>query len=127
VYNTAKEHSAQRFYYDFVIIIYACLYRIGVIQGEPLIPFSDEELEPAVMSVIEKVRPSIKLDGGDITLIAIKEGKVYVQLQGACVGCGSSGTTIKFGVERQMQTLIHPEITVKNVPAGFEDKLDQLV
>jgi len=51
---------------------------------------------------------------------------VYVQLQGACVGCGSSGTTIKFGVERQMQTLIHPDITVVNVPHGFEDKLDQL-
>ncbi len=92
-----------------------------------MIPFSDEELEPAVMNVIEKVRPSIKLDGGDIALIAIKDGKVYVQLQGACVGCGSSGTTIKFGVERQMQTLIHPEITVKNVPEGFEDKLDQLI
>jgi len=92
-----------------------------------LIPFSDEELEPAVISVIEKVRPSIKLDGGDITLIAIQGGKVFVQLQGACVGCGSSGTTIKFGVERQMQTLIHPEIEVKNVPVGFEDKLDQLI
>jgi len=91
-----------------------------------MIPFSDEELEPAVISVIEKVRPSIKLDGGDITLIAIKEGKVYVQLQGACVGCGSSGTTIKFGVEKQIQTLIHPEISVINVPEGFEDKLDQL-
>lgn len=92
-----------------------------------MIPFTDEELQPAVQSVIEKVRPSIKLDGGDIALVAIQEGKVYVQLQGACVGCGSSGTTIKFGVERQMQTLIHPEITVTNVPAGFEDKLDQLV
>jgi Fe-S cluster biogenesis protein NfuA len=90
-----------------------------------LIPFTDEELEPAVQSVIEKVRPSIKLDGGDIKLIAIEKGKVYVQLQGACVGCGSSGTTIKFGVERQIQTLIHPEITVKNVPARFEDKLDK--
>jgi Fe-S cluster biogenesis protein NfuA len=92
-----------------------------------VIPFSDEELKPAVMSVIEKVRPSIKLDGGDITLITIKEGRVFVQLQGACVGCGSSGTTIKFGVERQMQMLIHPEITVRNVPAGFEDKLDELL
>ncbi len=91
-----------------------------------MIPFTDEELKPAVMSVIEKVRPSIKLDGGDITLVAIREGKVFVQLQGACVGCGSSGTTIKFGVERQMQTLIHPEIMVVNVPAGFEEKLDQL-
>ena len=92
-----------------------------------MIPFTDEELHPAVQSVIEKVRPSIKLDGGDIKLISIENGKVYVQLQGACVGCGSSGTTIKFGVERQMQTLIHPEIIVKNVPAGFEDKLDELL
>jgi len=91
-----------------------------------LIPFTDEELQPAVVGVIEKVRPSIQLDGGDISLIGIENGKVFVQLQGACVGCGSSGTTIKFGVERQMQTLIHPEITVVNVPHGFEDKLDQL-
>ncbi|CAA6814442.1 MAG: Unknown protein [uncultured Sulfurovum sp.] len=92
-----------------------------------MIPFTDEELEPAVMSVIDKVRPSIQLDGGDITLISILGGKVYVQLQGACVGCGSSGTTIKFGVERQMQTLIHPDVTVVNVPHGFEDKLDQII
>jgi len=91
-----------------------------------LIPFTDEELQPAVEGVIEKVRPSIKLDGGDIELIAIKDGVVYVQLQGACVGCGSAGTTIKFGVERQIQTLIHPEITVMSVPSGWEDKLDQL-
>jgi len=91
-----------------------------------LIPFTDEELQPAVEGVIEKVRPSIKLDGGDITLIAIKDGTVYVQLQGTCVGCGSAGTTIKFGVERQLQTLVHPEIKVMSVPQGFEDKLDQL-
>ncbi len=91
-----------------------------------MIPFTDEELQPAVENVIEKVRPSIKLDGGDIELIAIKNGVVYVQLQGACVGCGSSGTTLKFGVEKQLKTLIHPELTVMNVPQGWEDKLDQL-
>jgi len=91
-----------------------------------LIPFTDEELQPAVENVIEKVRPSIKLDGGDIELIAIKDGVVYVQLQGACVGCGSSGTTLKFGVERQLKTLIHPELRVINVPQGWKDKLDQL-
>jgi len=91
-----------------------------------LIPFSDEELRPAVINVIEKVRPSIKLDGGDIELIDIVEGRVYVQLKGACVGCASSGTTLKFGVERQMRALIHPEILVINVPFGWEDKLDKL-
>ena len=91
-----------------------------------MIPFTDEELKPAVENVIEKVRPSIKLDGGDIRLIDIRNGKVFVQLQGACVGCASSGTTLKYGVERQMRELIHPELEVINVPAGWEDKLDQI-
>ena len=91
-----------------------------------MIPFTDEELEPAVMNVIEKVRPSIKLDGGDIKLIGIKDGKVFVQLQGACVGCSSSGTTLKYGVEKQMKILIHPEISVVNVPIGSEDKWSEL-
>jgi len=91
-----------------------------------LVQFTDEELRPAVENVIAKVRPSIKLDGGDIELIAIKDAVVYVQLKGACVGCASSGTTLKFGVERQMKALIHPEIVVVNVPFGWEDKLDQL-
>ena len=91
-----------------------------------MIPFSDEELKPAVENVIDKVRPSIKLDGGDIKLIDIRDGKVFVQLEGACVGCASSGTTLKYGVERQMRSLIHPEITVIEVPIGWEDKLDQL-
>lgn len=91
-----------------------------------MIPFTDEELMPAVEGVIEKVRPSIKLDGGDIELIAVKDGIVYVQLQGACVGCGSAGTTIKFGVERQIKTLIHPDITVMSVPHGWENRLDEL-
>jgi len=78
------------------------------------------------MNVIEKVRPSIKLDGGDIKLIGIKDGKVYVQLQGACVGCASSGTTLKYGVEKQMKILIHPEISVVNVPIGSEDNWSEL-
>jgi Fe-S cluster biogenesis protein NfuA len=91
-----------------------------------LIPFTDEELLPAVESVIEKIRPSIKLDGGDIKLIAIKDGVVFVQLQGACVGCASSSTTLKFGVEEQIKRLIHPDLSVTNVPLGWEEKLDQL-
>ncbi len=91
-----------------------------------MIPFSDEDLKPAVESVIERVRPSIKLDGGDIKLVAIKSGRIFVQLQGACIGCASSGTTLKYGVEKQMKEMIHPELVVVNVPIGWEDKLDQL-
>jgi len=91
-----------------------------------LIPFTDEELKPIVLDTIEKVRPMIEMDGGDVELIDIIKGVIYVQLGGACVGCGSAGTTVKFGIEKQMQTLIHPELTVMSVPQGWEDKLDQL-
>jgi Fe-S cluster biogenesis protein NfuA len=91
-----------------------------------MIPFSDEELEAPVKSVIEKVRPSIALDGGDIDFIAVKNGSVYVQLKGACVGCASSGTTLKYGIERQLRMDIHPELTVVNVPIGMEDNIDSL-
>lgn len=91
-----------------------------------MIPFTDEELEPAVNNVIEKVRPSIKLDGGNIKLVGIKDGKIFVQLQGACVGCSSSPTTLKYGVERQMKILIHPDLEVVNVPIGLENKWSEL-
>lgn len=92
-----------------------------------MIPFSDEELKPAIQNVIEKVRPSIKLDGGDIKLINIVNGVVFVQLQGACVGCGSSTVTIKYVVEKNMRAFIHPEIVVINVPHGYEERLDELI
>ena len=91
-----------------------------------MIPFSDEELMDPVRNVIEKVRPSLALDGGDIDFITVKDGKVYVQLKGACVGCGSSGTTLKYGVERQLRMDIHPELTVVNVPFGMENDIDKL-
>lgn len=91
-----------------------------------MIPFSDEELIAPVKSVIEKVRPSIALDGGDIEFIAVKNGSVYVQLKGACVGCASSNTTLKYGVERQLRMDIHPELSVVNVPVGMENDIDNL-
>jgi len=91
-----------------------------------MIPFTDEELMPVVENVIDKVRPSLALDGGDIKFINVLNGRVYVQLKGACVGCGSSGNTLKYGVERQIQTMIHPELQVINVPYGMEEKLSEL-
>ncbi|MBT5935251.1 NifU family protein [Sulfurimonas sp.] len=91
-----------------------------------MIPFSDEELVEPVKLVIDKVRPSLALDGGDIDFVTVKNGCVYVQLKGACVGCGSSGTTLKYGVERQLRMDIHPELSVINVPAGMENDIDNL-
>ena len=91
-----------------------------------MIPFTDEELMGPVKAVIEKVRPSLALDGGDIQFLTVKNSKVYIQLKGACVGCASSGTTLKYGVERQLKMDIHPELEAINVPVGMENDIENL-
>lgn len=91
-----------------------------------MIPFSDEELMAPVKVAIDKIRPSLALDGGDIDFITVKNSSVYVQLKGACIGCASSGNTLKYGVERQLRMDIHPELCVVNVPVGMENDIDNL-
>jgi len=91
-----------------------------------MIPFTDEELMAPVKSTIDKIRPSLALDGGDIDFITVKNSKVYVQFKGACVGCASSGNTLKYGVERQLKMNIHPELEVVNVPVGMENSIDNI-
>jgi Fe-S cluster biogenesis protein NfuA len=49
-----------------------------------------------------------------------------VQLQGACVGCGSSNQTVKYGIERQLRMDIHPEIEVINIAVGMEHMIEEI-
>ena len=77
--------------------------------------FSDQELLKPVEMVIEKVRPMLINDGGNVTLLKIENGKVYVRLEGACKGCTSSSQTLKFGIERALKNEIHPDIELINV------------
>ena len=82
-----------------------------------MFPFSDEDLKPAVENILDsKVKPSLALDGGGIELVKIENAKVFVKLQGACVGCASSTTTIKHIVEKNLKSYIHPDIEVINMP-----------
>jgi len=87
-------------------------------------PFTDEDLEQPVNNIIKnKVAPMLAKDGGAIVLLKIKDGKIYVQLQGACVGCAASGSTLKFIVEKELKEAIHPELEIINVPQGMEEKI----
>jgi len=91
-----------------------------------MIPFTDEELRPAVEKSLEKVAPMLALDGGGLELLDVKNGKVFVKLQGACVGCSASNQTIKYGIERQLRMDIHPEIEVINIAPGMENMIDEI-
>jgi Fe-S cluster biogenesis protein NfuA len=55
--------------------------------------------EDQVRAVIEKVRPFLQMDGGDIELIAIEDCNALVRLHGACSACSISDVHMKMGVE----------------------------
>jgi Fe-S cluster biogenesis protein NfuA len=89
-----------------------------------VMPFTDEDLQQPVLNIItNKIAPMLARDGGAIELKKIKDGKVYVQLQGACVGCSASGSTLKYIVEKELRAAIHPQLEIINVPHGMEDQL----
>jgi Fe-S cluster biogenesis protein NfuA len=52
-----------------------------------------------VQSVIDRIRPLIQSDGGDIELVDVLENKAKVRLTGNCVGCPSAQMTLYMGVE----------------------------
>ena len=88
-------------------------------------PFTDEDLQEPVSNIVaKKISPMLARDGGAIKLLAIKNAKVYIQLQGACVGCSASGTTLKYIVEKELKSAIHPDLIIVNVPIGKDDYLE---
>ena len=66
-------------------------------------------MEERVKSAIEKIRPVLQRDGGDIEFVAIEQGIVKVKLQGACRGCPMGQMTVKSVVEQAIKDEV-PEI-----------------
>lgn len=59
---------------------------------------------------LNKIRPALQMDGGDVELVDVTEdGVVKVRLKGACMGCPMGQMTLKAGIERQLKTDV-PEI-----------------
>ncbi|MGL2763738.1 NifU family protein [Helicobacter pylori] len=77
-----------------------------------MIEFSDEDLQKPVRIVIEKIRPYLLKDGGNIEVLGVKSMKIYVALEGACKTCSSNKITLKNVIERQLKMDIHPNLEV---------------
>ena len=61
-------------------------------------------LKEKVAEVLEKIRPALQADGGDVELIDVQEdGIVKVRLKGACAGCPMSQMTLKQGIESTLK------------------------
>jgi Fe-S cluster biogenesis protein NfuA len=69
-----------------------------------------EDVTSRVQAIIENIRPYVQSDGGDVELLKVEDGVVWVRLVGACVGCPSSLMTLKGGIENRIREEV-PEIT----------------
>ncbi|MFK3986509.1 NifU family protein [Exiguobacterium mexicanum] len=60
------------------------------------------EMFDQVQEVLDKLRPFLLRDGGDVELVDVEEGIVKLRLMGACGSCPSSTITLKAGIERAL-------------------------
>lgn len=61
-----------------------------------------QTMKSQVNTLITKVRPYLQRDGGDIEIISIEDGIVYVKMLGACDGCMAIDITLKQGIETML-------------------------
>lgn len=74
-------------------------------------------MKEQVEQVINRIRPAVQMDGGDIELVDVVDGVVKLKLVGSCSGCPSSMLTLQQGIERAIRAEV-PEIQrVEAVPA----------
>jgi Fe-S cluster biogenesis protein NfuA len=74
------------------------------------------DLKEKVEGALDKVRPALNRDGGNVELVEVGEdGIVKVKLTGACGGCPMSQMTLKMGIERVLKDNVPEVKTVEAV------------
>jgi len=66
-------------------------------------------MKEKVEAVLEKIRPMLQRDGGDVELVEVEDGTVKVRLKGACGGCPMATLTLSRGIEEKLKEEI-PEV-----------------
>jgi len=67
-------------------------------------------MQERVKAALEKIRPSLQADGGDVELVEVTaEGVVKVRLTGACSGCPMRQMTLQIGIGRALKEEV-PEV-----------------
>jgi len=73
-------------------------------------------MKEKVEAALQKVRPMLQADGGDVELVDVKGGVVTVRLRGACGGCPMSQMTLKNGIERILKQEVPGVVAVESAP-----------
>ena len=73
-------------------------------------------MKEKVQAAIEKIRPMLQRDGGDVELVDVQDGIVTVRLKGACRGCPMSQMTLKSGIEKLLKKEVPGVVSVQAAP-----------
>ena len=63
----------------------------------------DQQLAERVETVLQRIRPLLQADGGDIELVGVDGNNARVRLTGMCAGCPSAHMTLYLGVEMALR------------------------
>ena len=70
-------------------------------------------MKEKVQQAIDKIRPMLQRDGGDVEFVDVQDGVVTVRLRGACAGCPMSQMTLKNGIEKMLKREVPEVISVQ--------------
>ncbi len=73
------------------------------------------ETEAKIIEVLNKIKPFLNNDGGDVEFVKFEDGVCYVKLTGACAGCMFADMTIQNTVEELLLAEVPEVIAVENV------------
>ena len=74
-----------------------------------------EETELKIKAIIDKLRPFLVSDGGNLEYVKFEDGIVYVRLLGACSHCNLMEFTLKDGIEQAIMNEVPEVVEVRNV------------
>ena len=103
-------------YYNIFFFIFE--YFIEKIEKNIYNYFGDEKMEnetiKKINEVLDKIRPYLENDGGNVTFKRFENGVVYVSLTGACSNCPMASLTLKEGIENALISEVPEVIKVVN-------------
>lgn len=82
-------------------------------------------VEEKIIKILNKIRPYLNSEGGDLQYIGFEDGIVYVRMLGACVDCVGLDSTLKDGIEALLVENVPEVIEVRN--CGIEEDIEDII
>jgi len=78
---------------------------------------TNQSVETRVRDIVETMRPSFQLDGGDIEFVKFADGVAYIRLHGCCVGCSHGMCMLYQSILEHIRAQVPEVNSVENMPA----------